>query len=425
MRKAAEIIVYWEWLILLLLLPLFWFLEGWLSLILLLIPIFWLLRKLVTGRFFPASADDIAILVLIAALLVSVWAVFDIHLSFPKIAGLIMGISLFYAAVQHARAAPNGIYFLIGSLFLAGTSLAVIGILANPANPFFLHLSPILAALPQDWMNLPQIGAVTVNANEIAGMLCWIVPLLIVVTIGLWPVKSEINHVRIGLIKWALLAMLLINSLILLATNSRGGILSVLISILVILAIQYRWGRWILLVVVLIAGMLLVLPGFMNMGLDVQSTILAFDETGLAGRIEIWSRALYAMREFPITGMGMNGFRELVPVFYPMILRSPDTDIGHAHNHFLQAGLDLGIPGLIAYLSLWLISAGLLWQAWRNSSARFDRLLVLGLSGSLTAGWLFGLLDAISLGAKPGFLWWLLIALTVVVGEKVAKNKNA
>jgi putative inorganic carbon (HCO3(-)) transporter len=335
-----------------------------------------------------------------------------------------MGVSFFYAAVQHARAAPDGIYYLVGSLFVTGTSLAFVGILANPVNPIFLRLSPILATLPQNWMNLPQVGAVTVNANEIAGMLCWIVPLLFVITIGLWPATSEIHQARIRLIKWTLLVMLLVNSLILLSTNSRGGILSVFLALLVMLAIQYSWGKWILLIVVLIAGTLLVLPGFMNVGLNFQSTILAFDETGLAGRIEIWSRGLSAVREFPITGMGMNGFRELVPVFYPMILRSPDADIGHAHNHLLQAGLDLGIPGLIAYLSIWLVSAGLLRLAWHNSSARSDRLLILGLFGSLMAGWLFGLLDAISLGAKPGFLWWLLIALTVVVGENVAKNNN-
>jgi putative inorganic carbon (HCO3(-)) transporter len=424
MRKAAETIVNWEWLILILLMPLFWFPESWRSAILLLIPIFWLLRKAVTGRFFPATPDDVSILFLLAALLASLGAVFDIQLSFPKITGLIVGIALFYAAVQHARVVPNGSYHIVSALFLTGTSLAVAGFLLPMENPPPGFLSPVLKSLPLTWANLPQIGAFTVNANELAGVLCWIVPLLCMITISSWSMQSETRSAWDGLIKWALLAMLLINSLILLATNSRGGILSVFIAFLVMIAIQYRWGKSLLLTVIITISVLLIVVGFVDVGVDSQSRILAFDETGLVGRVEIWSRALYALREFPLTGVSMNGFRELVPVFYPMISRSPDADVGHAHNHLLQAGLDLGIPGLIAYLSVWFISAGLLWLSWRNSTVRSDRALILGLSGSLTAGWLFGLLDAISLGAKPGFLWWLLIGLLVAAGDKVAKNKK-
>jgi putative inorganic carbon (HCO3(-)) transporter len=161
------------------------------------------------------------------------------------------------------------------------------------------------------------------------------------------------------------------------------------------------------------------------MNLILPADMLAFDEFGLAGRLEIWSRALYALAEFPFTGMSMNGFREVVQTFYPIISRSPEADIGHAHNQFLQAGLDLGFPGLIAYLSLWIISVGLLWSAWHKSPDKSARVLILGISGSLAAGWIFGLLDAIALGAKPGFLWWLLIALLVSVWERVPENKKA
>jgi putative inorganic carbon (HCO3(-)) transporter len=244
-------------------------------------------------------------------------------------------------------------------------------------------------------------------------------------TIGFWSAQFETLTFWNGLIKWVLMAMLFVNSLILLATRSRGGILSVLIALLVMLAIQYRWGKWLLFIAGVVVGILPIVTGFVDVGLDNQSNIVIFDDIGLAGRLENWSRALYALREFPITGMGMNGFRELVNVFYPMILISPDLDVGHAHNHLLQAGLDLGILGLIAYLSIWLISAGLLWLVWNNSSLGSDRVLLVGISGSLAAGWLFGVFDAISLGARPGFLWWLLLALLVAVMENVAKNKDA
>jgi O-antigen ligase len=42
----------------------------------------------------------------------------------------------------------------------------------------------------------------------------------------------------------------------------------------------------------------------------------------------------------------------VVPVLYPLFTVPLDSDIAHAHNIFLQTALDLGIPGLVAYLAL-------------------------------------------------------------------------
>jgi O-antigen ligase len=149
----------------------------------------------------------------------------------------------------------------------------------------------------------------------------------------------------------------------------------------------------------------------------------------LGARLEIWSRAVYGLEDFPLTGMGMNTFREVVHVLYPFFTISPDLDIAHAHNEFLQAGLDLGLPGLIAYLSLYLISFWMLLKSWRaaeNTSGRpagsplqsslgkdgnLRKTLVLGLGGGLLAHLVFGMADAISLGAKPGIFFWYLLAL--------------
>ena len=142
----------------------------------------------------------------------------------------------------------------------------------------------------------------------------------------------------------------------------------------------------------------------------------------LAGRLELWPRALYALADFPLTGLGMNGFRQAAPVLYPFASLPADVDVAHAHNHLLQAGLDLGLPGLVAYLALWAISAALLRQSWQGATTAWQRALIVGLSGSMTAGWIFGIFDAIAIGARPGFLWWLLLALIVAVHEDVMRD---
>jgi putative inorganic carbon (HCO3(-)) transporter len=115
--------------------------------------------------------------------------------------------------------------------------------------------------------------------------------------------------------------------------------------------------------------------------------------------------------------MGMGTFRRVAPVLYPFFMISPDKDVAHAHNLFLQTGLDLGIPGLIATISLWIGAFVMLLIVYNRSSEKIIALgmsarpLALGLAGGLLAHGVYGLTDAVALGAKPGFLWWWLLAL--------------
>jgi putative inorganic carbon (HCO3(-)) transporter len=127
--------------------------------------------------------------------------------------------------------------------------------------------------------------------------------------------------------------------------------------------------------------------------------------------MEVWSRALYAIQDFPFTGTGMNNFRRIMPVLYPAFLVSPDYDIGHAHNHLLQVALDLGLPGLVAYAAIWLITVTMLFGMWQRSRARITRAMAAGLGAGLVAFFVYGMTDAIALGAKPGVIFWALLAL--------------
>jgi putative inorganic carbon (HCO3(-)) transporter len=219
-----------------------------------------------------------------------------------------------------------------------------------------------------------------------------------------------------------------------LLTQSRGGYIGLALTLpLLILIALPRRGRWYSLIILTV---LVVLLGFViasrweavrtwAMGSDL-ATDPALSLNSLQGRLEVWSRAIYGIQDFPFTGMGMNAFRKVVNVFYPLFLVSPDTDIGHAHNEFLQAALDLGIPGLIAFIALYIGAFWMLREIWKNTVVEQDailsvvgqdailsyaRPLVLGLGGGLLAHMLYGLTDAVALGAKPGLLFWMLLGL--------------
>ncbi len=411
-----QTIIHWEWLILLLVLPLLMFPSGGRGLALLVIPLLWLFRWVGFGRFFPRTPLDVALFFFLLMVLVSLSAVFDITLSFPKIAGVVVGIGLFYGAVEFARRRKHGVWLILILLILVGMGMALVGLIGAEWSGPFRFLNNIATTLTGGRIHI--LGAVdgVVNSNELAGALDWITPLLLACSIGLWPRLARNNRLALLL----LLAVTVLSILTLIATQSRGGIVGLALSVLVMAAIASRRYRWL----ILLAGVAVLALVIGVLAFRVPGTADPVGDTfGVQGRLEIWSRALFALQDFPLTGLGMNGFRRVVHLLYPLFTISPQLDLAHAHNHLLQAGLDLGLGGLIAYLALWLLAAYLLWQSWllvgeRRKRASSLPILIIGLSGSLTAGWVFGMMDAISLGSRPGFVWWLLLALVVVVYDK-------
>jgi putative inorganic carbon (HCO3(-)) transporter len=120
----------------------------------------------------------------------------------------------------------------------------------------------------------------------------------------------------------------------------------------------------------------------------------------------------------------MNEFLIVMPVFYPTFLGSPDTDVAHAHNHLLQAALDLGLPGLIAYLALWFGAAGLLTVGIRTTIDSDRRRIISGMAAGMIAYFVFGTADTIALGAKVGIFFWIALALTVALHEKAMSERS-
>jgi putative inorganic carbon (HCO3(-)) transporter len=100
-----------------------------------------------------------------------------------------------------------------------------------------------------------------------------------------------------------------------------------------------------------------------------------------------------------------------MPVFYPAFLVDPKIDVAHAHNQLLQAAVDLGLPGLIAYLALWIGAAHMLHDRSASVTEHSLNSVAGALGAALVAQFVFGLADAIALGAKVGWFFWLTLGL--------------
>jgi putative inorganic carbon (HCO3(-)) transporter len=163
----------------------------------------------------------------------------------------------------------------------------------------------------------------------------------------------------------------------------------------------------------------------------------------MESRLDLWSRAVYAIQDFPLTGMGMDVFQQVVHRLYPLYLIQITTTPAHAHNQYLQIAIDLGLPGLVAFLALnigaFVMLARLARLARLAKLAKLARLarqsreegnthlvLVYGLGGGLAASLLHGFLDAAAMVSKAWFLFWLVLGLVAgLYARQVVKGSPA
>ena len=132
-------------------------------------------------------------------------------------------------------------------------------------------------------------------------------------------------------------------------------------------------------------------------------------------RATIWGFAWQSIREHPVGGIGLGTFRRVVANLD--LAHVLPHEVPHAHNVFLQVALDLGLPGLLAYVMALALATRTTWLTWRHRGDCGLRSACLGLWASLLAVHIFGLTDAIALGAKVGlFFWWNLALVAAFSG---------
>jgi len=417
-------------------------------------PGLWIVAWLAGREPLPRTPFNTVLLLMLCMVLVSLWATYDIAFSLPKISGIVLGLGIFYAFAREGQT-PRG-WWLGFLLFLGiGFGVAAVGLLGTQWATKITLLSPIVSRLSLRITGLP--GAEEgFNPNTVAGALLWVIPSFLTFS---WLLLTRMKDVRgfFGRGKASLLILLAIGATlwtiaIFILTQSRGGYigLALTLPVLILIAMRPRW-RWyslaILALLAIILGVMLA-SHWEAARIWVTGSNLAADPAlsinSLEGRLEVWSRAIYGIQDFPFTGMGMNTFRKVVPVLYPLFTISPEVDIGHAHNEFLQAALDLGIPGLIAFIALYIVAFWMLIRTWQCvrvnaqsassdrraavplgkpggwfsvlgtspfADARLVQMAVLGLGGGLLAHLLWGLTDAMALGARPAFLFWVILGL--------------
>jgi putative inorganic carbon (HCO3(-)) transporter len=364
----------------------------------------------------PPTAFNLALVFWGIALVIGILATADPSETLPKATGLILGLAVWRYVVVAAYT-RNHILLAVGCLLflcLGFSILGIFGLQEVPKIPLLGRINPFSSRA------LPGLGGLAVHPNQLAGLICLYLPLLV----------SMLAAPPAGLsprIRFILGAAILVVLLILILTQSRGGWVSAAAGLFILLILwavalppsARRRSLRLVAAGLILSGALALLwigPGRLwDLWLNPPAETAIGTFNTLNYRKDLWPWAITAVGDFPFSGVGLGAFRQAAFRLYPLTTTA-GQDIGHAHNIFLQTALDVGLPGLVVYLAVLFVAGAAGWRIARRDT-RF-RSISLGLLAGLAALHVFGLADALALGSKPGVVFWLALGLLAAMNKR-------
>ncbi|MEW5988449.1 MAG: O-antigen ligase family protein [Chloroflexota bacterium] len=391
------------------------------ALALVLVALSWLVAWRLTGRPWPLTPLNGAMLVWGVMLGVGMVVSADPDLTLPKATGLILGLATWRYLAVWGRSG-RGVRLAVAGFALLGVGMALVGLLSADWRLKAPFLETLIGQLPPPVLVLREAPAAGIQPNQLAGTVVVYAPLL---------AAGLLRRRRLERLVLALALLLTLGLLLL--TQSRSAWLGTAAGLLALLAL---WGTVIppsctrrviglgLAVAAGLAALALWLVGWEGLQafwVEPPSATFIGALTTLNFRQEVWRWAITAIGDFPLTGCGLGAFRAVLPRLYPTTI-GLGYDVAHAHNVFLQVALDVGLPGLVGYVAI-LVTAGVIgWQVARRDVEW--RPLALGLLAGLVALHTFGLTDALAPGSKTGLVFWAALGLLTALAELSMNNEQ-
>lgn len=384
---------------------------------LLALALVWLLGMAFDRTALPRTPFNLAFVLLGVALGVGILVSADPMETLPKATGVVLGLAVWRFVVIAVGRRPH-VALAVALLLLICLGFSVTGVLSLRELP---KIPALTAANPFRNLALPGLAQLSTHPNQLAALISFFLPLLVSLAVGPRPGPSR----RLWRVALALVALLVVAILIL--TQSRGGWIATAAGLFALAALwaavlppsRARRGlRLIVGLAVLAALAVAVWIGpttLWEMWLNPPADTAVGTLRTLGVRRAIWPWGATAVGDFPFTGVGLGAFRQVVFRLYPL-LPWPDYDLGHAHNIFLQTALDTGLPGLVAYLAVLFVAAAVGWRVARRDPG--FRAVSLGLLAGLVALHVFGLADALVLGAKPAVVFWFALGLLAAMNKE-------
>jgi putative inorganic carbon (HCO3(-)) transporter len=381
------------------------------GLLLALVP--WGLRRWRLGYFTRRSPLDLPVLLLLFSAVMGIFIANLPEIALARFWVLVGSLIFYYLLINNARESYLRGYLVL--LVLLGLLVSLV--LVTQLSRFIIYPwgNKMLAILQPgfDWLlALPKIQFENVlfweiNRNSLAG-----------VSMVLLPLTWSLFHLHP---RW------LVRGFVALSTFLLIAVLLFSAGVSAIFALCAGWfmimlvsGKY--LGAISMAGLLLLFPIAMLI-LFPGSVLFSYLLANIATRLDIWQSALYMIRDFPLTGVGLGieNWRLALP-FYAVprlsIIYNDQVDRlhMHAHNYYLQTWVEQGILGFIALVAL-VVVAFWLGARYLKSINGIRRMIVFGAFWSFAALSIQNLVDA-GPSSPAVFGFWAVLGLMVAAGQE-------
>jgi O-antigen ligase len=162
--------------------------------------------------------------------------------------------------------------------------------------------------------------------------------------------------------RWLAKACLLLILVATLLAASRGGFLGLVAALLFVVARSRQGKRNLVVLLVLIAGFNIIYPRSPLQRLLHPN----FNDTGseMAHRAS-WQAGVSMVREHPLAGIGVGAFKSQMKNYMPDWWTGATT---MAHNAYISVAAEMGIPGLLVFLSILIATFLSLERTYRQKS---------------------------------------------------------
>lgn len=282
--------------------------------------------------------------------------------------------------------------FLISGLFV-NTRRQLIGVLT--VLVFSIAVPSVYAAF-QGFRGEDRAGAYFSHVNRLAFFLDIYIPLLYVLIIdkAILSVKRKLFAGTV--LMFAILALVY--------TGTRGAWLAIGFTFLIYALIKIRHNKRIgiaLCIALILLSASLVLSDKAG---DRFATLFDPNFVSNSERILIWQSAVDMWRDYPITGVGLNNFKQMEEIYLSPLHKEPFHN--HAHNVFLNFLAETGLVGLVGLVSLFACIFYRLTRSINNPVV----LAVLLITGNLL---LHGLVDYNFYHQASMLVYWFILGLSI------------
>lgn len=313
---------------------------------------------------------------------------------------------LFFFCLLNSISSPQRIDALMKALLGMGILLAVVSLVFVD----WVEKFRFLAVLMPDTATVSKVNGI--HPNVMAGTLVFLLAGICAFLVFHWGFLNKIPKMGLGFTIFFMFVILFL-------TQSRGALIALGSALAVLVLLRFRYG-WIPVFLGLAVGVGLIF----QVGPEQVWHSVGVETGGVNTftlREEIWLRARLMIQDFPLTGIGMGNFSDVAHDLYPFAPSLPN--MAHAHNLFLQIAVDLGLPGLIAWLGCWFTILNMAWQLYRKGDGMLRALGAAVLCSQVALG-THGMLDCVTWNTRPAVIVWAIWGLTAAAWLQLRRSQE-